>query len=53
MKVTIICHLAVFLSVSTYKYKGGQMENNCDFHVLLVFFKNIKIVIRYGWKQIS
>ena len=32
-----LSHLATFL-VSEYKYKGGQMINNCEFYVLLLTF---------------
>ena len=36
MKLTIICHLAAFIvSDYTYEEKGGQMTNDCKFHVLL------------------
>ena len=40
MKVTIICHLAIFIN---YLYvvtdrKGGQMTNNSDFYILLLVF---------------
>ena len=31
IEVTITRHLGAFLSVITYKCKGGQMTNNCDF----------------------
>ena len=29
------------------------MTNNCEFHVLLLIFWNMKFVTGYGWKQIS
>ena len=33
MKSTIICHLAAFLSVTTY---SEQMTNNYEYHILLL-----------------
>ena len=30
--------LKTFLSVTVYKQKGGQMTNDCEFHVLLLIF---------------
>ena len=43
MKFTIICCLATFyLYVVTDKkaVKSAQMTNNCEFHVLLLIFKD-------------
>ena len=48
MKVTIICHMVTFLSVTTYKYvKGGQMTNNHDFHVAFLIFESMKFFTGY------
>ena len=33
------------LSLTTYKSKGGQMMNNCEFHVLSLMFENMKFVM--------
>ena len=53
MKLTIICHLSTFLFINSPWQKGSQMTNNCEFHVLLLIFWNMKFVTGYGWKQIS
>ena len=39
MKFIIICHLAAFLSVTTYtQIKGSQMTYGRGFHVLILIF---------------
>ena len=54
MKFTIICHLAAFSLYIVTDQKGGQMTNNCEFHILLLIFEIImKFVTGYGWKEIS
>ena len=50
------CYLATFFVsdyVRIYKEKGGEMTNDCELHVLLLIFWNMKFIIGYGWKEIS